>query len=449
VNRDRKTLIAKTKAAGVVGAGGAGFPTHVKLDAQVKTVIVNGAECEPLLSVDVQLMERRADELVETLDFIVEALGAEAGVIGIKGKHRAAVAKLQEAVSGWDRLRVELLGDYYPAGDEHILVYDVTGQAVPEGGIPLAVGAVVINVETLLNVGAALRDQPVITTWITVAGAVREPVTLAVPVGTPVAAAVDLAGGPLTADFRVIEGGPMTGVLLSQEEVKTGRAVCKKTTTGLIVLPADHWLVRQYNVKLGRILQRAQSACCQCRLCTDLCPRYLLGHEIHPHLVLNAVNHGHAANTAAITEAFLCCDCGVCELYACPVELSPRRVYRALKEELGRRGAGNPHRRRVEPRQALGGRHIPVDHLVTRLGLDEYVVRAPWSEVEFSPRRVSIPLKQHVGVPAKPLVQAGQRVEKGQVIAVPPPDKLGAAVHASIPGRVTEVTKTEIVIVGE
>ena len=449
MNREKETLIAKTKAAGVVGAGGAGFPTHVKLNAQVETVIVNGAECEPLLAVDAQLMERQAEELAEALAHVVDALGAETGVIAIKGKHQAAAARLQEAVAERNKLRLKLLGDYYPAGDEQILVYDVTGRTVPEGGIPLAVDAVVLNVETLLNVGAALRDQPVTHTSITVAGAVREPVTLSVPVGTPIAAALDLAGGPATASYRVIEGGPMTGELMAQEEVEAGRAVCKKTTTGIVVLPADHWLIRQYNVGLDVILQRAQSACCQCRLCTDLCPRYLMGHDIFPHLALNAVNHGHAANTSAITQAYLCSDCGVCELYACPVELSPRRLYRALKEELGKRGLQNPHRRKAKARDGWVGRHIPVAHLITRLGLDEYNIPASWSEVEFSPRQVAIPLKQHVGVPAEPLVKAGHRVEAGQVIAVPPPDKLGAAVHASISGRVQEVTKMEIIIVGE
>ncbi|NLY30951.1 MAG: electron transport complex protein RnfC [Firmicutes bacterium] len=449
MNREKETLIAKTKAAGVVGAGGAGFPTHVKLNAQVETVIVNGAECEPLLAVDAQLMERQAEELAEALAHVVDALGAETGVIAIKGKHQAAAARLQEAAAGWDRLRLELLGDYYPAGDEHILVYDITGRTVPEGGIPLSVGAVVLNVETLLNVAAAQRGQPVTRTYITIAGAVREPVTLSVPVGTTIAAAVDLAGGPLVPNYRVIEGGPMTGELISQEKLESGRAVCKKTTTGIVVLPADHWLIQQYNVRLGVILQRAQSACCQCRLCTDLCPRYLMGHDIFPHLVLNAVNHGHTANTAAITQAYLCSDCGVCELYACPVELSPRRMYRALKEELGRRGARNPHRRESKARDSWLGRQIPVAHLVTRVGLDEYNIPAPWSEVQFSPRQVVIPLKQHVGVPAEPLVKVGERVEAGQVIAVSPPNKLGAAVHASIPGRVQEVTKTEIVIAGE
>ncbi|NLJ69804.1 MAG: electron transport complex protein RnfC [Firmicutes bacterium] len=449
MNRERETLIAKTKAAGVVGAGGAGFPTHVKLNARVDTVIVNGAECEPLLAVDVQLMEREAETLAEALEDVVEALGAEAGVIAIKGKHTAAVEKLEAALAGKGKLRLKLLKDYYPAGDEQNLVYDVTAKTVPEGGIPLAVGAVVLNVETLLNVAAALDGQPVTTTYVTVAGAVREPVTLAVPVGTPMAALLDLAGGPLPGSFRVIEGGPMTGELVPPEAVESGMAVCKKTTTGLIILPADHWLIQQADVSLGAILQRAQSACCQCRLCTDLCPRYLLGHDIFPHLVLNAVNHGHAANTAAITQAYLCCDCGVCDLFACPVELSPRRMFRALKEELGNRGLQNSHRREAAVRDGYAGRHIPVGHLIARLGLEEYYVPAPWSDVQFSPRQVRVPLKQHIGVPAEPLVQPGDRVETGQLIAVPPSDKLGAAVHASIPGRVREVTETAVVIAGE
>ncbi|NMB46767.1 MAG: electron transport complex protein RnfC [Firmicutes bacterium] len=446
---DKKGLIAKVRAAGVVGAGGAGFPTHVKLGGQADTVIINGAECEPLLAVDVQLLERQAEHLVEALGRLVEALGAQAGVIAIKAKHQAAVDTLQQALTGSSSVRLHLLDDFYPVGDEQVLVYEVLGRTVPEGGIPLAVGSIVLNVETLLNIAAAWLDQPVITSYVTIAGEVEQPLTVGVPIGTPVSVLLDLAGGTTVSDYRVIEGGPMTGKLLSAEAIDAGMAAVKKTTTGLVVLPADHWLIAQPHLSLGSILQRAQSACCQCRLCTDLCPRHLLGHDIHPHLVLNSVNHGQTNNPAAITQAFLCSDCGVCELYACPVELSPRRMYQAIKAELLKQGCKNPHGRAVTPRAVWTGRHIPVNSLIARLGLGKYTRSAPWREPAFSPRQVVIALQQHIGMPAGAVVEVGDKVDIGQVIGLPPPDKLGAAVHASIAGRVLEVTNEVIIIAGE
>lgn len=448
MKNDREAFIAKVKLAGVIGAGGSGFPTDVKLGGRADTVIINGAECEPLLAVDTQLLEQQAEVLVEALGRLVKVLGASTGIIAVKAKHEGAVAHLEEFLMEQDELRLAFLEDFYPVGDEHILVHEVSGRVVPEGGIPLAVGSVVLNVETLLNVTAAQRDQPVVTTYVTVAGEVRKPLTVGVPVGTPISVLLDLAGGTKVTDFRVIDGGPMMGRFLPQEEVASGMAAVQKTTNGVIVLPADHWVAVQPSLSLGVILQRAQSACCQCRLCTDLCPRHLLGHELYPHLVLNSVNHGQVTDPTVYTQAFLCSDCGVCELYACPVELSPRRMYQAIKAEFVKRGFRNPHKQAVSPRAMRKGRQVPTTSLVARLGLEQYNQPAPWCMVEFSPRQVVIALRQHIGVPARAMVKAGDRVEMGQTIAVPPPDALGAAVHASISGRVREVSEEAIVIAG-
>lgn len=446
---DRETLIAKVKAAGVVGAGGAGFPTHVKLEGEIDTVIVNGAECEPLLAVDVGLLESQAELLVIALGQLVQILGAKAGVIAIKAKHQKAIGSLQKALDGRANLSLKLLRDVYPVGDEQVLIYEVLGRTVPEGGIPLSIGSVVVNVETLLNIAAACEDQPVVTTYVTITGEVGEPLTLGVPVGTPIVSLLDIAQGATISDYRIIEGGPMTGKLLMREAVENGKATVKKTTKGLIVLPENHWLTRQASLGLGSILQRAQSACCQCRLCTDLCPRHLLGHDINPHLVLNAVNHGQVNNPEAYTQAFLCSDCGVCELYACPAGLSPRRMYQAIKAELISHSQKNPHRRLSVPRALWVGRQIPGGKLISRLGLARYNSSAPLKKVAFSPRQVVVPLKQHIGVPAIPEVQVGDMVKVGQVIASPPQDVLGAVIHASITGRVREIDKEAIVIVGE
>ena len=148
------SLVDQVKAAGVVGAGGGGFPTHVKLAAKADTVVANGAECEPLLHKDAAVMERHAAEMIEGMTLAMEAVGAKTGIVGIKAKNTKAVDAVQAATAGTP-VTVHLLGDYYPAGDEYDLVHETTGRLIPAAGIPLNVGVVVCNVETFVNVARA------------------------------------------------------------------------------------------------------------------------------------------------------------------------------------------------------------------------------------------------------------------------------------------------------
>ena len=152
------TLADQVRQAGVVGAGGGGFPAHVKLAAKADTVIANGAECEPLLHKDAAVMEHFAADIVKGVQLSMDAVGAQTGVIGVKAKNQRAVETMQAACKGTP-VRVHLLGDYYPAGDEYDLVYTVTGRLIPPTGIPIQVGCVVNNVETLANIAAAGADD--------------------------------------------------------------------------------------------------------------------------------------------------------------------------------------------------------------------------------------------------------------------------------------------------
>jgi len=162
--------------AGVVGAGGAGFPTHVKLAGQADTVLVNAAECEPLLHKDKEVLRQYADEVLAGLAAAMDLVGAERGVVGIKGKYADVIELLKPKLA--PKMDVVPLRDAYPAGDEFILVYDVLGRVIPPGGIPLAVGAVVVNVETAMNVARA-AEQPVTEKYLSIAGAVANPITRA------------------------------------------------------------------------------------------------------------------------------------------------------------------------------------------------------------------------------------------------------------------------------
>jgi len=220
-------LADKVKQAGVVGAGGGGFPTHVKLAAQADTVIANGAECEPLLHKDAVIMEERAADLVRGLQLAMQATGAKDGVIGIKGKKKKAVEAVSNACAGTN-VRVQLLGDYYPAGDEYDLVFNVTGRLIPPGGIPINVGVVVNNVETFINVATAADGKPVTHKMLTVAGAVKKPITLRVPIGATYRDCIEAASG-LTCDDPVLCLG---GLMMGQTTDNLDTPITKTATGG-------------------------------------------------------------------------------------------------------------------------------------------------------------------------------------------------------------------------
>jgi len=432
------------REAGVVGAGGAGFPAHVKIAAAADTVIVNGAECEPLLRVDQQLMAVEAEGLVRGLEAVMAATGAAAGVIALKAKYKDAVEALSPLVTG-KPIKIYALGDFFPAGDEQVLVYEVTGRVVPEGGIPLKVGCVVSNVETFVNVANALEGVPVTDTWLTVTGEVARPVTLKVPVGVPVSEVLAVCGVKEPQNMAVIDGGPMMGRVLEDIAVPV-----TKVTKGLIVLPADHMLVRSKTLSREHIARRSKSVCIQCAMCTDVCPRFLLGHRLEPHKIMRGLNY-LKADEDVMKMALLCCECGACELYGCIMQLPPRQVNAAIKKELAAKGlkynppeSGKP----VSPLREY--RKIPSRRLVAKIGLASYDRPAPLSDDMFIPTTVYIPLRQHIGAPAVPVVEAGRQVEKGTLIAAVPEGALGANIHASISGTVKQVGEyIEIVADGE
>ena len=438
----QENLLGLVEQAGVVGAGGAGFPTHVKLKAQADTVIINGAECEPLLRVDQQLMALQAGDLLDALDLLVEQVGASQGVVALKEHYHAAVEALERELSRHPGLRVHRMGAFYPAGDEQVIVYEVTGRVVPEGGIPLNVGVVVSNVETALNVLAAVRHQaPVIEKYVTLTGAVRTPKTVKVPLGITVAEALALAGGPTVEHYEVINGGPMMGRVVS-----TGSAITK-TTKGLIVVPEGHSLLQSLNRPVPRMLQDARVACMQCSLCSEVCPRGLLGHRIQPHKMMRLAAYGALCDPEYTPmNAFLCCGCRLCE-YACVMGLQPWKLNGMLKGEMGKKGVRNALHNQPEAAAPFRQyKRYPVHKLIHQLGLDGYDVPAPMEDSSCDYQMVTLPLSQGVGAPAQPVVRAGDRVEKGALIAVAPEGKLGANLHASIAGKVTAVTEREITI---
>lgn len=425
-------LLQKITEAGIVGAGGAGFPTHVKLDAQAEYVLVNGAECEPLLRVDQILMKEEASRVLAALHLAVELVGAKEGVLALKAKYHEALEELTNRIGDYPKLRLHLLKNIYPAGDEQYIVHDVTGRIVPEGGIPLQVGVVVLNVETLLNIEQASRGIPVTEKYITITGHVRQPKTVKVPLGISVREALELAGGTELTEFKVIDGGPMMGKILYSIDTPV-----KKTSKGYIVLPKDHGLIQSKEKDIATVLKETKTACCHCDLCTDVCPRYLLGHKLHPSKIMRIASYASLGDPqASLDEAFLCCECGLCE-QACIMNLQPWKVNIYLKKELTAAGVKNSNCRKdltVHPFLDLRG--FPVKKLVYRLDLYKYDVPAPLEKVEREFTEVNIASKQHIGAPSVPLVKDGDEVTQGQLIYGQGGNKMAVNMHASISGIV-------------
>ena len=446
------SLADQIRAAGVVGAGGAGFPAHIKARAgqsggpPVDCVIANGAECEPLLHKDSELMAAHAAQIIRGLEALMEATGASRGYVGIKEKHTEAVAALRQAVTG-TAIELSLLGDFYPSGDEYVLVYEITGRLIPSSGIPLDVGVVVQNVETLYNIAAASDGVPVTDKLVTVTGAVNRPLTCRVPVGVALGELLDLAGGASSTDVALFVGGAMMGRLTRDlDECVT------KTTGGFIALPGDHPLVTRQERPEPTKHRIGKSACDQCSYCTELCPRYLLGHALEPHRVMRGLVFSLSGEESWNHWGTLCCECGLCTLYSCPEGLFPREACQQAKGSLlpAGRGKYGPHEtpQAMKAHPMYGSRRTPISLLTQRLGLTRYETEAPLTQVDMHPSRVRLLLKQHVGAPATPTVQVGDRVSVGDVVAAVAPDELGAPIHASIAGTIQSVNP-DIVIAAQ
>lgn len=430
-------------AAGIVGCGGAGFPTHKKLNGNIEYLIVNGAECEPLLRTDRYIMLNKAPELIRALDAICKELNIPNCVIAAKSHYHDEIAAVKKAISDANSsVRVHEMESFYPAGDEQTIVYEVTGRVVPPAGIPIAVGAVVNNVATIYAISEAMDGLPLTHKYLTVTGEVKHPVILRVPVGTSFKKCLELAGGTISHSFSIVSGGPMMGKFISDEELES--AVVTKTTSGILVLPADGYHAKTDKVDMRRMLNQASSVCCQCSNCTQLCPRHMLGHPLEPHKIMRKMGMSRDISTLLedqdIRNAQLCCECGICEIYACPMGLFPRKINSMLKGELAKAGIRySTEKTDWTADMCREGRKAPSEKVAARVNVlkyNDYVIRDLIDEtVDY----VEIPVRMHIGAPAQPVVSVGDYVQVGDLIASVGENALGACIHASISGVVKSV----------
>lgn len=314
-------ILGRVRDAGIIGLGGAGFPTHVKLAPKqpdkIRYVIANGAECEPYLTCNDQLMRTQAEAIVEGLELMLRLFPNAEGVIGIENNKPEAIAAMEKAVTGHSRIRVLPLVTKYPQGGEHSLIQTVAGVDYPVTKLPADVGCIVENVGTIYAIErAVVFREPLFSHVITVTGeGVKEPSNFIVRDGTSFAELLEAAGG-----FRegvqvrkVLTGGPMMGFALSSLEIPV-----QKTSNALTVLLEDGC----------ERADRQMTACLHCGRCTTVCPTGLT-----PQLMADAAQAGDLVRYEKKLYGLECVACGSCT-YVCPAKRPLTQTFKQTKAEI-------------------------------------------------------------------------------------------------------------------
>lgn len=299
---DAEALKQKIADAGVVGMGGATFPTHVKLsppkDKVIDAVILNGAECEPMLTADHRLMLEHSAEVIEGLQIVQKILGAKQGLIGIENNKPDAIAAMKAAVQGTD-IRVVPMTVKYPQGAEKQLIDACLGRKIPSGGLPMDVGAVVQNVGTAAAVAdAVVRGRPVIERIVTVSGsAVAVGGNYKARIGTPVSLLIEAAGGANGPLGKLLAGGPMMGFTLNTDQVPV-----TKGTSGVLLIAQSE------------VHTKAPDPCIRCGRCIRACPMRISPTDIAAFARIGMVDEAERA------DALDCIECGSCA-FGCPSKI--------------------------------------------------------------------------------------------------------------------------------
>lgn len=419
------------REAGIVGAGGAGFPSYAKLADGADTLVINGAECEPLLYTDLVLLQKEMPAVLLGIGATLDYAKIPRALLCVKA-HTAKRLRLSDGQKLADKIILKVLPDVYPMGDEISLIYQATERVVRPGNLPITAGVIVYNVETVYNLGVYLKQgKPVTKKWLTIAGDVAEPIVVKVPVGTPVAELFEKNSIIVPEGYVVLDGGPSMGKVIDPES-----AVITKTTKGLLILPESCPAVESKFLDGDKSIARAETACCQCTRCTDMCPRALLGYPLEPHKMVRTAKSAVKVMPEMVLSATLCCGCGVCETLACCQGISPKAVINEYKALLAKHKLRYVGRTDVEPMQEREYRMIPSERWASVLGVAKYDRPAKYIGEQSSFTKSEVLLRQHIGAPSVPCVSDGDWVKEGDKIA-DAGEGLSLPQYAPVSGRVS------------
>ncbi|WP_353894290.1 electron transport complex subunit RsxC [Proteinivorax hydrogeniformans] len=321
-NLTAEEIVSVAKEAGIVGMGGAAFPTHVKMKApegkKIETVILNGAECEPYLTIDNRIMVEQPEKVVSGLKALIKATGASKGFVGIELNKPDAIEAIGKLIENESNIELVTLEVKYPQGGEKQLIHAVLGKEVPVGGLPVDVGAVVSNVSTAAALHDAITEgKPLFERGITVTGnGVENPQNLLVKVGTSFKDVIDACGGLKENAAKVIAGGPMMGRAIDSLEDE----FITKGTSGILVLTED-----EVNIVEER-------TCIRCARCVDACPMKLMPNY------LSAYSRKEMLQEAEELHLFNCIECGCCS-FMCPSRIPLVHLIRQGKAEVSSKKA--------------------------------------------------------------------------------------------------------------
>ncbi len=426
--------------AGIVGAGGAGFPSYAKLSDAADILCVNCSECEPLMYTDFILNREEMEKIVKGAELIMAATNIKHTYLSIK-VHRAEALGYDDGQVLGENVSVKYLPSVYPIGDEIGLIYESTGRLIKAGNLPITAGVIVMNAETVYNVYEAVENgRPVTEKWITVAGDIPEKFVLKVPIGMRVSEIFKKLGVVVDKDHVIIEGGPSMGSISSPD-----RAVIRKTTKSILVLPKTTRCVENKQTNTDDMLRRAASACCGCTRCTEMCPRYQLGYPLEPHkLIRAALNSAATDYPELIATASLCCSCGVCAEVCCQ-DISPKDVILSLKGILAKNKIKFVADKDYPVNPDRPYRMIQSGKWKDMLGVLKFDAIPTYIPKKMAAERVEILTSQHIGAPSVPTVKVGDEVKEGDLIAAAGAG-LSVPQYASISGKVISCDPSKIVI---
>ena len=430
-------------AAGVVGAGGAGFPTQFKFNEGLDTLIINGAECEPLIFSDYYIMKKEMAQMLDGAEQVIQAMKLKKGYLGIK-EHTAERLGLADGQKLSANVFVHVLPNVYPMGDEIILIYEVTKRIVAPGSLPFTQGVIVSNVETLYNVSNAVKGIPVTEKYVTIGGKIPDGCrkVVKVPIGIPVSELFHYLGVVVPDDCVVLDGGPAMGNIIAPKTYHI-----TKTTKSFLILPQNIPAITGKTTNPDNMVKRSSSTCCQCSMCTDMCPRALIGYPLKPHKIVRTVNAGITSNPQDYLAASVCSSCGVCELTACCQGISPRMVYAQVKAALAKNGLRYQHDgSELKVNSQRDYRMLPSERFMARIGVAPFDIMPELTgHIDLKASSVYMPLRQHVGKPASSVVNVGDTVKAGDLIGKAA-DGISANIHATVNGVVTAVSEQAVTI---
>ena len=437
---DLKQLL---KDNGVVGAGGAGFPSYCKLAEGADTLLINAVECEPLLYTSYTLMQERIRDIIIGMRAVMEYANIPRGLLAVKD-YRAKKLGYSDGQELAPGVFIKYIPNVYPMGDEINLIYTATGRVVPPGQLPITRGVIVFNTETIYNIGLVVQfNQPVTKTYLTISGDTDKAYCVKVPVGMKIAEVLKIMNVKVPDTHVVIDGGPSMGTV-----VNLATDVVKKPCSGLLILPKTIPAVANKLRTKEDNFRRASSVCCQCNRCTDMCPRHLLGYPLEPHKMVRSTLSAAMADPELIKTATMCCGCDICSTLACCQEISPMQIIKEYKGILAKnrmKYVADPNEQ-FTPSPDRQARMVSAGKWKEVLGVAKYDKFPPiYVEEKLKATEVFVPMSQHIGAPAIPVVAVGDVVEENQMIAKAA-EGLSVPHFAPISGRVTYVDAKTIVI---